>query len=1165
MKGVNWQWLLLGWFSCALFSAGQVDKNLNGISDWWEHLMEPVPLPLSMDTDNDGHSNLDEAVAGTDPRDPGSRLHLQHHFLGGGPETNLRLSFHTFPGKQYVLEYNTPDNLLYRPLVAPYLGSGNRLTIWVAHTPATVGSATAECWLQMPADVSEPGDLATTAMAPDLKLGLKQLSLADVNFDLAAVRVRGHYLHSKTTGLYRFGLSGTGRAEWSFNPASADAGGLVPQVAHDGSGSTQSAAVQLALRQSRPFQLTYLPSDPAKAMVDVTIQDAGVNPAPAFALAGNNLLPWLGEAAEIQEVLDKPGATFRVAASDLDSDADGVTDWEELALGLNPMDPTTFDTPDMAVAPGIIANGGPVRVRLVSPPNPLTLIEELQSTSTFQIERLSGTAAVSIPIRLSGVDSSDLNLPAEVVLPDGQSSVQFSVAAVADNRLEPAEVATISLERAPGVLPGPQTAIIILEDEVDPQPLFFSAAYVRENGPTEAWGHATITLAPDRRTAFVSSRFYNLTSPQNNAHIHRVSNKTIVEGLPDDTFVDHVWQLGEPFNMEMPGMVLQDASLQEKLDLLVSAGLYANVHTEQNPSGEIYGVFLPADAAFEFVEPAPLAPDPGAPRTTDLDAFRFLEQATFGPTDADMASASFIGINLWLDRQMEAGRAPRQSFEGYCRAVDAHDVDGRPIDQSRNLRSAWYNGAIFGRDALRQRVTFALSQIFTASTDNNFIALRSYGMASYQDMLAQHAFGNYRELLEAVARHPIMGIYLSHLKNEKENVDAGTKPDENFAREIMQLFSIGLFERHPDGTFRLDQNGQLIPTYDNEHITALARVFTGLSYSWHHNTPDNVNTAFNYYGGPLTDQTAYTKPMIMFQEAHDEAEKALVGGVLIPARVDAEQDLEDALDTLHNHPNTPSFIATLLIKQLVTSNPSRGYVYRVAESFRDNGSGVRGDMKAVLKAVFLDQEARNPDFYESDRYGKLREPLMVFTTALRAFPPTNDLPLSDVRGINLTAYNNGTPIRMPILARSSEPLFGQTPMHAPSVFGWFRPEYSPGGILGAAQLTGPEFALRTDSLIVSNIDSMTELFWLPQFNIGTVVNQGGFADDLKFDVSTASLEALTVPELVEELDRRLRGGRMSPALKSAMLRNLPLIPTARDRARSAIVLVLNAPEFVAQR
>ena len=286
------------------------------------------------------------------------------------------------------------------------------------------------------------------------------------------------------------------------------------------------------------------------------------------------------------------------------------------------------------------------------------------------------------------------------------------------------------------------------------------------------------------------------------------------------------------------------------------------------------------------------------------------------------------------------------------------------VGQTSFQWSIWKNFAT-GDDVLRQRMAFTLSEIFVVSLNSNIAFNYPRGPAQYLDTLGSNAFGNYRTLLEAVTYSPMMGLYLTHLRNVKENVSTGSVPDENYAREVMQLMSIGLSQLNLDGTEKLDSVGKPIETYTNADVSGLAKVMTGLSWAG----PDSSNTRFN---GGNADPDREIKPMQAYEQYHSISQKQFLG-VTIPAQAvgATNNDVRIALDTLFNHPNVGPFIGKQLIQKLVSSNPSPAYVSRVAAAFNNNGSGVRGDMKAVIRAVLLDQEARAP---ASGNNGKLREP-----------------------------------------------------------------------------------------------------------------------------------------------------------------------------------------------
>jgi len=1173
---------------CAVVTA-QVDQNGNGVSDLWEDLFQPIPQPLSADTDGDGLRNGEEATAGTNPNSAGSHLNLftRYHNIPG-EESRMRIGWYSVPGKRYYLQYATPDDSVFRNMAGPFYGSGEPMYTWLNNYPFSFGGVHAELWRNKPGDVSQPADLRTTATPPDITIGLPMLSLAEgVPGDYAALRINGEFRSRVASGDYRFRLASAGASAFYFNATGVGTGANLQQNVTNQQIAPvlQGPANDLQAWKRHSIQLVYLPANPATAQFKVTVREDTATPAPSYVPEGAGLIPWRDVDRSLLPLLNEPCLSFRVCADDYDPDADGVNTWEELNLGLSPFDPTTTgSTPDMSRAINLI-HGGNV-LELVINNTPPTLIEELGGSATLTIQRVSGNEAITIPLVLSGVDASDLTgLPASLSLPVGQSSASFTVSAANDGKLEPLEVATITVN-APGnvIITGDDHWLTILEDELDPQPILYAGRYVRENGPTEAWGYTTLLLSPDRRSALISSQFSNLTTPQTVAHIHRGAagvSGPIVEGLPIGTYNEHVWQIGTAVDMNMPGMVMADPDLQRALDDLVAGRLYANVHSTLNPAGEIRANYSLSDGVFDFVPPSPLPPVAGGPNPSDLDAFRFLEQATFGPDAASITAVKALGIKTWLTRQMNPATTPPTSFVNFVNAADTYDdrLSGKDFgtaqgDHRRNLRGAWWSSAVHGKDQLRKRVTFALSEIFVTSTEVSTLANRTEGMASYYDMLSDNAFGNFRTLLEDVSYHPVMGIYLSHLKNAKEDPVAGTKPDENYAREIMQLFSIGLFEKHPDGTLRLDAAGQLVPTYNNEDITELAKVFTGLSFSKKHNNapPAYENDFFNYYGGPGDFQDPYMTRMNMFPNFHELGPKTLFGNsdnpgypINLPANQTGDNDIADALDALFEHPNTPSFISRLLIQRLVTSNPSRGYVYRVANAFRNNGQGVRGDLAAVIEAIYLDQEARLASSYNEPGYGKLKEPLIRLAAVMRAFGVSNAIPLSelDQDGLQLNRYEGGA-IRIPFSIFVSDPKLGQTPMNAPSVFNWYLPDFVPGGTFAQAQLVGPEFQTTTDSMIMQRLNLFNSLVWYDNGYsiVGTFVNRNNANDD-NLIIGHAALAGLSVPDLVDHLDAVLLGGRMTSGMRNTLLADLPAITSRRTQA--AIHFVINSPLYVAQR
>jgi uncharacterized protein (DUF1800 family) len=433
-------------------------------------------------------------------------------------------------------------------------------------------------------------------------------------------------------------------------------------------------------------------------------------------------------------------------------------------------------------------------------------------------------------------------------------------------------------------------------------------------------------------------------------------------------------------------------------------------------------------------------------------AARFLIQAAFGPDkdsgdDPDIIPENVeevmsMGFEAWIEDQFTR---PVGTLSPLVAWAKAQPGSAEIYNDVKN--DAWWGRAMGVPklrpdstetqlpDPLRQRVAFALSQIFVISDRMEDLAVSPEGMVHFYDMLLEHAFGNYRDLLFHVSIHPCMGMYLSHLGNRKPDPVANVFPDENYAREIMQLFTIGLWELNPDGTRKLDEQGQPIPTYTNTDITEFARVFTGLSF-----------------GGPeSTDFDLWPRSFVHYMKGwdseHDCEPKTLLRGEQLPARAASPgstgtatmADVDAAVGNLFHHPNTGPFVARLLIQRFVTSNPSPSYIERVAAAFADNGEGVRGDMKAVVKAILLDPEARDPIMLQDPTFGKMREPFLKCVNFARAFNAS-----SEEGWYYLDAFNLD---------------HAQQPFNSPSVFNFFLPNYSPPGVLAQNGLAAPEFQI----------------------------------------------------------------------------------------------------------
>ncbi len=540
------------------------------------------------------------------------------------------------------------------------------------------------------------------------------------------------------------------------------------------------------------------------------------------------------------------------------------------------------------------------------------------------------------------------------------------------------------------------------------------------------------------------------------------------------------------------------------------------------------------------------------------EASRFLTQTTFGPTEADTDRVMSLGYAAWIDEQFaKPASSARSTWEVADAAAKAVDPKGG-VYQDGTINAFWKQ-AIGGEDQLRQRVAFALSQIFVISMQDGTVGDNPRAVAGYLDMLADKGLGNYRQLLEAVALHPMMASYLTAIRNQKADTKTGRVPDENFAREVMQLMSIGLYELNADGSQK-QANGQPIPTYGQADISGMARVFTGWSWAcpeW----PDN-SCFFNGSVAGNEDPQRTFKSLLGYPQYHSPEEKKFLGvTIALQTKSDPDASLKTALDTLAGHANVGPFIGRQLIQRLVTSNPSPAYVAAVAAAFNGNG-GTRGDMKAVVKAVLLHPEARTA----SATSGKLREPVLRLSAYLRAFPFTSDTGNFKVGNTD----NAGSAL-------------GQTPLRSPSVFNFYRPGYVPPGTEAAkAGLVVPEMQLAQETSAAGYVNYMRDNVnsGVGAWN-GTVGGVLRNRRDLQPDHSAETALAEKVPELLDRLNARLMYGSMPAALKTEIQgavekivvpvlnstsSNQAAIDTARlNRVKAAIFLTLVSPEFQVQK
>ena len=791
-------------------------------------------------------------------------------------------------------------------------------------------------------------------------------------------------------------------------------------------------------------------------------------------------------------------------------------------------------------------------------PDPLATVSVVASSSAtdnrggppavFRITRagsLSQPLTVTFSLSGSAEAGRDYNaVPNSVTIPAGADSAEVTVTAssaattAATNR-----DLIITITAGSGyALSADRSAVVTLFFN---QPTLFLASLRTPAGASAstASGSASIQLGSDERIALVSASFSALTSPQTLAYLRLGSPGEVgvdLFKLPVGQVAGQAW-------------VITDSGALSAGDIvkaLKEGRVFLSIDTSAYPGGELRGTF--AQSSARPVWAAPSAP----PRLADealaaTDAARFLTQSTFGPTGAEIDALTGkrqSDLEAWIAAQIALPASLH---------LDATDEDFRqftavgetPQYSQQNRQAAWWRIALAGRDQLRQRVAFALSQIFVVSDVNGTLANNPRALAGYYDILVRGAFGNARQLLEDVTLSPVMGVYLSSLRNAKATFDTAgrqlTSPDENYAREIMQLFSVGLFELQPDGLPRLNEVGAPIPTYDNRTISEMAKIFTGLGFH-------SVATTPNFRGEP----TNYLRPMMFYPAFHEEGEKTIITGRKIPARQTPEQDLKDTLDTLFNHPNAGPFLVRQLIQRLVTSNPSPGFVYRVAQVFANNGAGVRGDLGAVVRAILLDYEARSAALAATASYGKLKEPLLRTTAVLRAFEG---------------GANNGR-----FLFANPETNLAQAALRAPTVFNFFEPDFVQPGTLAAAGLVAPEYQIVTDTTAISTPNQLWNFIYAARTGVPgttTPVNPAEGTLGVKLDATILAL-ARNPRALVDRINLVLAAGALPRPVTDRFVGAITAMPTSTasaygstdlERVRSAIYLTVTVPQGAVQK
>lgn len=530
--------------------------------------------------------------------------------------------------------------------------------------------------------------------------------------------------------------------------------------------------------------------------------------------------------------------------------------------------------------------------------------------------------------------------------------------------------------------------------------------------------------------------------------------------------------------------------------------------------------------------------------TNASDAGHFLMRGTYGPTQDQINHLMAVGFETWVAQQMSIPATQHQP------QLEAYGLNVGGYERQR----VWFDTALDAPDQLRQRVAFALSEILVVSDNNGALEGQAIALTQYYDILLEHAFGNYRDLLEDVTLTPTMGHYLSMFRSTRD-ANVGIEPDENYAREIMQLFSIGLYMLNNDGTRQLDGMNNPIPTYEQHHIIALAEAFTGWNFAGA--DADDGNCEWWEWRWPERnfllpmEPCVITNPDLNNQPAnyHVTTEKTIVGDVVLPAGQTAEEDMQDALDTLFNHPNVGPFISYRLIQRLVTSNPTPAYVERVAQVFNDNGGGVRGDLGAVIRTILLDPEALDGRTSVAN-FGKMKEPLVMLTQLWRAYPMQWNPDF-------LSTPENHWPGSI----YHPEDYFSQAAMRSPSVFNFFQPDYAPPGSILDQGLVAPEFQVMTEAQVVS----MANLFYYAY----AAHESGEYAwmSENQLDVNSLLPLAGNASALVDALNETLLFGELDVVSRQLIIDQLEdNVPAneAETRVRQALYLIFTAPAAYVQ-
>jgi len=818
-------------------------------------------------------------------------------------------------------------------------------------------------------------------------------------------------------------------------------------------------------------------------------------------------------------------------------------------------------------------------------------VEVTNTIAKFSIARTGTTGALEISFIASGhsdetmgsteagdyklvyADGGDVGSTFE--LADNQNRRVIEVHPIDDNLHEVPETLTIKISEASSYQVSSEhtSSIVIIDAENTNEngKVFIGYFSPQGNAITTATGLMSLVLQGDNEQALLSYQFEGLGSEQTDQHIHLAPSGTMIKDIEHLGGINnYVWNLspGGPFTTK-----------QKMLDTLFAGKFFINIHTADYPAGEI-SALLNFDSTVTPPENSTLTSE-----DIDRDIIRFLTQATYGPTPEtyqalrdkiDETGSNRLQVyEAWIDEQM---LLPQSSM---LELTDATNAFFPEEDGWHARRDSFWPIAVYGKDQLRQRVALALSEILVIGDQVTSVRKAYRGVADYWDMLASNAFGTYRNTIEEASRHAIMGTWLSHLRNAKAKPDDGIFPDENYAREIMQLFSFGLIHRQDNGAIKLGDDNLPSATYDNTVIKEMARVFTGLSFSAGNNSNgemvDNIyflkGNKFNQY------QFRWTEPMKFFPDFHDFGEKTLFDDgnqvVVVQGREasieNADAELSYVLDKIVAHPTTAPFIARRLIQRLVVSNPSGDYIHRVSQAFAE-----RGDLNKTIKAILLDPEARNPSVVHSATFGKVKEPILRLTSLMRLLEASSSISFKS------TAFNyqfKGHFDDHAALLRIGDLPLGQRNLGSDSVFNFFLPDFAPTGDLASNALVSPELQLMTESQLFTTMNVFHTLL-----NSGYARNSA-YKDN---DYAKADLLVKVKPDslidiwnntsgnnndkasaIIDYLDFYLNAGQLSQSNNTvtydAVLDAIVGSSSPDTRLNLAVYGLVNSPEFMVQK